>query len=55
MGDKAFCTSGDVAVIAQRNMEGPEGQQKSLDFFALEYQLDHLVATYTKPSWMELQ
>ena len=48
-GDKAFCTSGVVAVIAQRNMEDPEGQQKYLDFFALEYRLDHLVATYTKP------
>src|SRR6267378_1337925 len=48
-GDKAFCAGGDVAVITQQNMEGPEGQQKSIDFFALEYRLDHLVATYTKP------
>ncbi|KAN0067788.1 hypothetical protein V8E54_014035 [Elaphomyces granulatus] len=47
MGDKAFCTSGVVAVTAQRNMEDPEGQQKSLDFFALKYRLDHLVTTYT--------
>jgi len=48
-GSKAFCAGGDVAVLAQQNMEGPEGQQKSSDFFALEYRLDHLIATYTKP------
>lgn len=35
--------------MAQLNKEGPEGQQQSMDYFALEYKLDHLIATYTKP------
>jgi 3-hydroxyisobutyryl-CoA hydrolase len=48
-GDKALCAGGDVAVLAQQNAEGPEGQQKSTDYFALEYKLDHLIATYDKP------
>ncbi|AEO63331.1 uncharacterized protein THITE_2108432 [Thermothielavioides terrestris NRRL 8126] len=48
-GDKAFCAGGDVAQLAQWNKEGPEGQKKSEDYFAQEYQLDHLIATYNKP------
>ncbi|EEP80172.1 conserved hypothetical protein [Uncinocarpus reesii 1704] len=48
-GEKAFCAGGDVATLAQQNTEGKEGQQKSKDFFSLEYQLDHLIATYSKP------
>ncbi|KAI9743844.1 MAG: hypothetical protein M1818_002578 [Claussenomyces sp. TS43310] len=48
-GPKAFCAGGDVATLAQLNMEGPEGQQKSADYFALEYKLDHYIATYQKP------
>ncbi|KAJ9613192.1 3-hydroxyisobutyryl-CoA hydrolase [Cladophialophora chaetospira] len=48
-GPKAFCAGGDVAELAIQNKEGPEGQQKSSDYFALEYQLDHLIATYSKP------
>ncbi|KAI1215096.1 ClpP/crotonase [Annulohypoxylon truncatum] len=48
-GDKAFCAGGDVAVLARQNQEGPEGVQKSIDYFALEYQLDHYIATYQKP------
>jgi 3-hydroxyisobutyryl-CoA hydrolase len=48
-GEKAFCAGGDVAVLAQQNSEGSEGQQKSTDYFALEYKLDHLIATYQKP------
>ena len=48
-GDRAFCAGGDVAALAQYNKEGKEGQKKSSDYFALEYQLDHLIATYTKP------
>ncbi|PQE05545.1 enoyl- hydratase isomerase protein [Rutstroemia sp. NJR-2017a BBW] len=46
---KAFCAGGDVAALAIDNKEGPEGQQRSADYFALEYKLDHLIATYTKP------
>lgn len=46
---RAFCAGGDVASLALQNKAGPEGQQKSKDYFALEYKLDHLIATYTKP------
>lgn len=48
-GEKALCAGGDVAVLAQWNQEGPEGQARSNDYFASEYQLDHLIATYSKP------
>lgn len=48
-GNKAFCAGGDVAALAKWNTEGAEGQQRSKDYFALEYQLDHLIATYSKP------
>lgn len=47
-GTKAFCAGGDVAELAQQN-NTPEGQQASADYFALEYQLDHLIAIYSKP------
>jgi 3-hydroxyisobutyryl-CoA hydrolase len=46
---RAFCAGGDVAALASWNTEGSEGQQRSRDYFALEYKLDHLIATYTKP------
>jgi len=48
-GEKAFCAGGDVAVLALQNKDGPEGQRKSKDYFAEEYKLDHLIATYSKP------
>jgi 3-hydroxyisobutyryl-CoA hydrolase len=48
-GDKAFCAGGDVAQLAQWNQIGPEGQKKSKEYFAQEYQLDHLIATFNKP------
>jgi 3-hydroxyisobutyryl-CoA hydrolase len=48
-GEKALCAGGDVAALAEYNKEGPEGQQRSKDYFGLEYQLDHLIATYSKP------
>ncbi|KAI9729103.1 MAG: hypothetical protein M1828_000188 [Chrysothrix sp. TS-e1954] len=48
-GDRALCAGGDVAVLAQQNTTGREGIQKSKDYFALEYKLDHLIATYSKP------
>ena len=47
-GEKAFCAGGDVTELAKQNST-PEGQQKSRDYFALEYRLDHLIATYSKP------
>lgn len=48
-GAKAFCAGGDVAALAQQNTSGPEGQAESQAYFGLEYQLDHLIATYPKP------
>ena len=48
-GEKALCAGGDVAVLAEWNQQGAEGRQKSKDYFALEYKLDHLIATYSKP------
>lgn len=44
---RAFCAGGDVAALARWNTA--DEQQKSKDFFALEYMLDHLIATYPKP------
>lgn len=46
---KALCAGGDVAVLAEANMTGSEGQESSDEYFALEYKLDHLIATYQKP------
>ncbi|KAI5367591.1 putative enoyl-CoA hydratase/isomerase, ClpP/crotonase-like domain superfamily [Septoria linicola] len=46
---RAFCAGGDVAWLAQRNKQGTAGQQESKDYFALEYKLDHLISTYSKP------
>jgi 3-hydroxyisobutyryl-CoA hydrolase len=47
-GSKAFCAGGDVTALALQN-NTTEGQKDSTDYFALEYQLDHLIATYSKP------
>lgn len=46
---RAFCAGGDVAALAEANQKGEQGQQESKDYFALEYKLDHLIATYPKP------
>lgn len=46
---RALCAGGDVAALAKDNSSGPEGQQRSKDYFGLEYKLDHTIATYTKP------
>jgi 3-hydroxyisobutyryl-CoA hydrolase len=48
-GPKAFCAGGDVAELATQNKKGTGGQKESSDYFALEFQLDHLIATYSKP------
>ncbi|KAK3499306.1 ClpP/crotonase-like domain-containing protein [Neurospora hispaniola] len=48
-GEKAFCAGGDVAALAKQNAEGPEGVKKSVDYFGLEYKLNHLISTYTRP------
>ena len=38
-----------MAALAQQNKSGPDGQAASKAYFALEYTLDHLIATYPKP------
>ena len=48
-GPRAFCAGGDVAALAKQNTSGPSGVAASNAYFQLEYQLDHLIATYPKP------
>lgn len=48
-GQKAFCAGGDVASLALQNLSGLSGQKQSTQFFAAEYKLNHLIATYEKP------
>lgn len=48
-GSKAFCAGGDVAALVGQNASGAEGRAASQAYFGLEYQLDHLIATYPKP------
>ncbi|TQV93549.1 hypothetical protein V2A60_010052 [Cordyceps javanica] len=48
-GEKALCAGGDVAALAQWNLESADGWKRSADYFALEYKLDHYIATYQKP------
>ncbi|KAH0445108.1 enoyl-CoA hydratase/isomerase [Colletotrichum camelliae] len=48
-GEKAFCAGGDVTELAKYNLESKDGWKKSSDYFALEYMLDHYIATYSKP------
>ncbi|KAF2664397.1 ClpP/crotonase [Microthyrium microscopicum] len=44
---RAFCAGGDVVALADWNAKGEP--VLSDDYFALEYKLDHLLATYNKP------
>lgn len=47
---KALCAGGDVTTLAQTiRSEGDSGSNWADDYFALEYKLDHLIATYQKP------
>lgn len=48
-GEKSLCAGGDVAALAKDNQESADGWKKSADYFGLEYQLDHYIATYKKP------
>ncbi|RDA87654.1 hypothetical protein CP532_3784 [Ophiocordyceps camponoti-leonardi (nom. inval.)] len=48
-GDLAMCAGGDVLQLAMQNQESEDGWKKSAAYFALEYKLDHYIATYTKP------
>lgn len=49
-GPKAFCAGGDVATLVKSNTTGgTSGIADSQAYFGVEYQLDHLIATYQKP------
>ncbi|KAF4465554.1 enoyl- -hydratase [Fusarium albosuccineum] len=48
-GERSLCAGGDVAALANFNQEGEDGWKKSAEYFALEYKLDHYIATYQKP------
>ncbi|KAL6924769.1 hypothetical protein ACHAPO_005457 [Fusarium lateritium] len=48
-GSKALCAGGDVAALARLNQGSEDGWKKSAAYFALEYKLDHYIATYKKP------
>lgn len=48
-GERAFCAGGDVATLAEKCRAGPDGVKESVKFFRLEYRLNHLIATYSKP------
>ncbi len=49
-GDKAFCAGGDVVAMYNAMKAEPHQTPDSLvDFFREEYQLDHLIHTFTKP------
>src|SRR5947199_115817 len=37
------------STIVMHPGDEPEGRSKSQEYFALEYKLDHLIATYSKP------
>lgn len=46
----ALCAGGDVATLAKKiESQGEDGSKWADDYFALEYKLDHLIATYQKP------
>ena len=48
-GEKAFCAGGDVAALLRTIKESPSGYEESRQFFAMEYQLDHLLGMLQKP------
>src|ERR1700712_692781 len=48
-GPMQFWAGGDVGALPEDNLKGAEGQQKSAEYFGLEYKLDHLIATSQKP------
>lgn len=48
-GDKAFCAGGDVAAVVKDVRSNPKNPALASNYFGLEYQLDHLIATYPKP------
>jgi len=49
-GEKAFCAGGDVVAMHTAMAENPGATPVALQaFFIQEYQLDHLIHTYSKP------
>jgi enoyl-CoA hydratase/carnithine racemase len=50
LSDKAFCAGGDVVAMHNGMLDSPAKTPASLQtFFTQEYQLDHLIHTYSKP------
>lgn len=49
-GRKGFCAGGDVQQLVEWNRDPTiDGPAKSAAYFAQEYKLNHLIATYNKP------
>jgi 3-hydroxyisobutyryl-CoA hydrolase len=48
-GEKSFCAGGDVAAVVKTITSEPDNPSLPMAYFSLEYQLDHLIATYPKP------
>ncbi|MBO9651145.1 MAG: enoyl-CoA hydratase/isomerase family protein [Variovorax sp.] len=49
-GEKAFCAGGDLRQLYQTLLEcGPARNTYAEEFFAEEYELDHLIHTFPKP------
>jgi len=47
---RALCAGGDVVALAEHiKSQGLTGAQEAVEYFELEYRLDHLIATYPKP------
>lgn len=50
-GEKAFCAGGDIVAMykAMQDMPKNTAAPEVINFFTREYQLDHLIRTYSKP------
>jgi len=47
---RALCAGGDVVALVNHIInQGSTGAQEVVEYFELEYRLDHLIATYPKP------
>jgi 3-hydroxyisobutyryl-CoA hydrolase len=47
---RALCAGGDVAALVEHiKRDRQEGIREAIEYFRLEYRLDHLIATYSKP------
>lgn len=46
-GEKGFCAGGDVRWTRDKVLSGAHGE--AFEFFALEYEMNHLISTFSKP------